>query len=448
VATHFSERKSDHPKRLLERQVCLHSKKQKKNIRFVYAYFPSLFHVLSWNDLQHASRYPASFPSTIFDGSHYWGKSSRRFVYQLSICSAPPICCIHTPDQSLFCSPWSGPLPDGHMPSLISLSMSDNRFNSSISDSWGSRMPLLKSLDISHNMLVGCAFPSNWWYQMTQLLNLDASSSHMVGSIPGAPSWHHLKYLVASGNNFTGNLPANVSADQYDLSTNSLSGGISFPAASAGRMKILALGENFGFQCPIQLGNHTSLVHIDLQNAGIKNCSFMNSTHVQLPNLTIYLDISHNAWEPMTLIVNLPHLAVLKARNASVNAFLTAAVVAPLATILLDENPFWADPAQWKWSWLTGLKQVISTLKVFSCNSCGLTLKLDTLASQFASGHLIQQISLSNNAFEGDIPSTWWNEWIQAQGPDMQQQSWPVSLLSVDLSFNPAITGERKVQTA
>jgi hypothetical protein len=227
-----------------------------------------------------------------------------------------------------------------------------------------------------------------------------------------------------------------------------LSGGIHFPEPSAGLVKTLSLGDNLALQCPIQLGAHTALHHLDLQKAGIQNCDFMNSTQVQLPGGLVYLDISNNAWLPMVLFLNLPQLHVLKAKNASIHAMMAGDVTPPLETILLDQNPFWVDTAQWKWSWLTGVQQVVPTLKIFSCASCNLQLKLDTLASQFASGNILQQLSLSDNLFEGDVPSTWWNEWIQAQGPDMQQQSWPLSLQTLDLSMNPGITGTEHEEPA
>ncbi|XP_039071755.1 receptor-like protein 13 [Hibiscus syriacus] len=256
-----------------------------------------------------------------------------------------------------------------HLPSLKTLNMSKNYFNSSIPSSFGGMSSLL-SLDLSNNQLTG-GVPEHLAAGCSSLEFLALSNNTLQGAIfSGNFSLMSLSVLKLDGNNFSGMIP-NVYFVRIDVSRNQLSGRI-----------------------PQWMGNNSSLEQIAMADNHLEGSiprAFCN-LNLQLQFLDLSMNISGtlpSCFKPSR--IKEVHLFKNMLQGPLPNAFRDCSL---LVTLDLSYNHFGGNIP----NWIGNLSELSYLLLKRNHFEGEIPIQLCMLA------HL-SMIDLSQNNLSGSIPS-------------------------------------------
>ncbi|XP_073002084.1 receptor-like protein EIX2 [Typha latifolia] len=139
-----------------------------------------------------------------------------------------------------------GPIPKLH-PDIQMLHLNDNSFEGTLPSDLGHEMPMLRSLQLSNNLLNG-SIPESFC-DLKQLLVLWLAGNHLTGTLPDCWSKLQALQIMDLGNNsLSGTIPASVgslnSLVSLHLNANNLTGEIPTSLQNCTRLNVLDLSDN------------------------------------------------------------------------------------------------------------------------------------------------------------------------------------------------------------
>ena len=248
--------------------------------------------------------------------------------------------------------------------------------------------------------------------------------------------------FLAADCRWSGRLPRNIDADTLDLSNGDFSGPLILFDSKRGTwwssMQTLRLTSAGELTCPIDLFEAPALTTLLIGGNGFDGCDW--GANVTLPTDVLQLDISDNNWLPFELTIS-PHVQYLRAARANVLGILVnTAATSPLyldqltldGNLLAPSNSAGMTPYE-QFVSLIGTNGAAPVLRLFSCQSCGLSFAIDSLMPLLAHTDLLEVVLLADNALWGIFPS--------ASGLDTVLYTFPLRITQFSVAGNPGISG-------
>ncbi|PON44642.1 Serine/threonine protein kinase [Parasponia andersonii] len=310
------------------------------------------------------------------------------------------------------------------LPTLVTLSVSENNFSGSFPFSKIRNLPRLRFLNISNNQFGG---ELDWDFsRLKELVALDAYNNFFNGSLPfGVTQLPNLHYLNLAGNYFSGSISPSygnmVQLKYLSLAGNDLSGLIPSELGNLTNLEQLYLGyyNDFDGGIPAHLGKLINLFHLDLANCGLEgpippelgnlnklDTLFLQTNQLsgsvppQLGNLSSLrsLDLSNNALTgeiPVELVSGLGELTLL---NLFINKF-HGEIPSPIAELpKLEVVKFWQNNFTGTIPPKLGQNGKLTELDLSTNKLTG------TVPKSLCSGKRLRILILLNNFLFGPLP--------------------------------------------
>lgn len=314
--------------------------------------------------------------------------------------------------------------------SVEHVNLGNNQFSGSLDLGLGKSnfISSIKHLNVSHNSIVGELFAHDGMPYFDNLEVFDASNNKLVGTIPSFSLVVSLRILRLGGNQLSGSLPtllleeSSMMLSELDLSFNQLRGPVGSITSATLKKVNISSNKLSGF-LPLKIGHCAT---IDLSNNRLSgNLSRIqgwgnyveviqlssNSLTGTLPNQTSQflrltsLIVSNNSLEGVlpTVLGTFPELEVIDLSHNQLGGSLLPSLFSStkLTDVNLSSNNF-TGPIP-----LQEIKNSVDATQ-------NLSLVTLDLSDNYLSGHLPEEIitfrnleylSLSNNKFEGSLPS-------------------------------------------
>ncbi|CAI7840944.1 unnamed protein product, partial [Closterium sp. NIES-53] len=330
-----------------------------------------------------------------------------------------------------------------HLTALTSLFLSGNNLEGYVPKSFSSLLNL-QHLALNYNHLQG-TIPATL-SALTALTAIDLTHNYLSGSIPRAFTTN-IQSIALGYNAFSGPIPPHLALPQLsalDAFNNSLSGGLHVVAQMTWLIDIVLHTNNFSGVLPAALSAITGLTSISIANnyftgefpqpllhthphlavLDLSNNSFSGSIPLQLTELLELIDINLNDNKFHGSIPSgLFHLPMLDSLQVANNFFfgnlpVTLRASSTLATLSLAGNGFTGslpDFSLWKGSFkklelshnnFTGpIPDSISTLSTLQAIILDNNLLTGTIPAAIFNMTNLQSLYLANNRLSGSLPS-------------------------------------------
>ncbi|CAF1923751.1 unnamed protein product [Brassica napus] len=315
----------------------------------------------------------------------------------------------------------------GELPSSISsnttvltklyfLDLSNNSLQGKVPE-WLWNLPSLTALSLSHNSLDSFEGSPEFLHSSSVLVYLFLNSNAFRGYFPNIPPT--VKYILASDNNFTGEMPLSLCNSRnllfLDLSNNRLSGSV--PRCLSGSLALLNLHHNNLSNLPDTFSN-SSLKMLDVSHNQISgkfprslvNCKSLEFVNVEsncfsdtfpfwlesLPNLQVLILRANRFYGP----ISSPHYPLTFSK---------------LMIVDISRNMFDGSlPPNYFMNWSAAISLAYDRPRLkfigdsyslgfhpsLSINNKGINMMLDRIVNVFAI------VDFSGNKFEGEIPES------------------------------------------